>query len=492
MIANGFSLTRLLHWVLLGFAAYILLDFLTLAIRYIQYPFEIDYGEGCSLVFLSQLKEHGTYFFDINHYPFSYAAYPPVFFLLAWILNRWVPSMLMDMRLLSTLATCAIVPLLYFLIYHRTRHKVLALIFSISFLSIWFVKLWAPLARVDMLACLFSLAGLFVFQLNIRSRNRYWAFLFFFLAFFTKQSAFLAPLSIFFYTLIRKDQRPYLFSYLAFYLIPLLAGFLALDFYTRGEAFKHLVLYTAQRKFDLPIYLMVMKNFLLTLPVFLVLAFPFRFITQVRRGDNAIYAGYFILNLGYTVSVGFTGSNYNYLIEPALSILIFAAIVAHYWIRSENPGAKLQRKVIISLVLIQMVGACVLSDEVGAKGMFSRFTRGPQFAGEAWNEDTLKEWRTTVFGDVLCENLSLAVMSSRPIFFGCVPPAGEEGHWCPGQLVADCHQQRFSLIIAGIRMHRIPEIMKCLEQKYDLAAQLQDHWVYRPKGENADEEVRKP
>ena len=69
--------------------------------------------------------------------------------------------------------------------------------FALLLLAPWFVQTWAALGRVDMLACLLSLAGLHLFhRVGPDGRGRFAAYACFSLAFFTKQNALLAPAAL--------------------------------------------------------------------------------------------------------------------------------------------------------------------------------------------------------------------------------------------------------------------------------------------------------
>jgi len=459
-----------------------LISFLILSIQYLHYPYEIDYGEGCSMLFLSQLQTFGTYFFDINNYPFSYATYPPVFMLLGWLVNLFVPSMLMALRLLSVIATGLLLVVLYCLIYNRTRQRILSLIFTLSFIGVWFVKLWAPLARVDMLVFFFTTTGLLIFQVWIKDKRRYWAFLFFILAFFTKQNAILAPLSILLFSLAHKEQRRYFLSYVAVYTIPILSLFLLLDVYTHGEAFKHLILYTSQRGFDPLTFVKYLLIFFSTFAILLSLASPFRFMKKIWASDDLIYWFYLVLNLFSIPTVAMTGANLNYLIEPALSIIIWSSILSNHWV--QNDILKAQTRYSFLLFLI-MANAFLLF----IAGVFVRKSINIPLTDELYfvegayqNNRNEKEALGAILkntpGEVLCEDLTLLVLEQKPVLLGCSYPLAEQGLWSPERLIEDCEKKRFGGIFLLKRIQVIPELAACIEKHYLLKKNVGPYRVY--------------
>jgi hypothetical protein len=470
--------------ITLALFAYSFFDFFSTTYNYMKYPYEIDYGEGCSMLFLSQLQTQGTYFFDINNYPFSYATYPPVFILLGWVINLFIPSMLMAMRLLSVIATCLLMVVLYLLIYNRTRQRLLSIIFTLSFLSIWFVKLWAPLARVDMLVFCFTTTGLLIFQVWIRDNRRYWAFLFFVLAFFTKQNAVLAPLSILLFSLAHKDQRKYFLSYLASYAIPILALFFLLDVYTHGEAFKHLILYTAQRSFNLLIFFQGLLILLSTLAILLPLASPFRFVKKIWASDDLIYWLYLVLNLLSIPSVAVTGANINNFIEPALSTIILGAILSNYWIKNDSGKLHIRRPFLFFMALASLI--LLFSVDIFVRKLTSSPSTDDLYFIEGVyrnnrNEKKLLEAALKKTpGDVLCEDLTLLIQNRKPVLLGCSYPLAEQGLWNPEALVESCHKKRFSGIFLLKRIHAMPELAACIEKNYLLKKNIGPYRLYKP------------
>ena len=110
----------------------------------------------------------------------------------------------------------------------------------------WFVQTWGPLARVDMLAIFFSIAGLLAFRRGARLGL---VFTLFWLAFFTKQNALLAPAAVLLSMPASGPPRRFAAAPPASSL-PLAALFGLLVLATHGEAYRHLVTYTAAARLD--------------------------------------------------------------------------------------------------------------------------------------------------------------------------------------------------------------------------------------------------
>jgi hypothetical protein len=469
------TLTLLIFFILI----YQFFDLLLVGKDVLKYPYEIDYGEGCGMVFLKQLITHGTYFFDINALPFSYATYPPFFFLCAAFINLFSPSILLSMRALSFFSACVTPVVLYALIRQNTKSKTLSVIFAFSFLNIWFVREWAPLARVDMFCCFLTLLGLYIFQKNLQNNYRYLAFLCLGTAFFTKQNSLLGPGAILLYSMVNKEQRKYFFPYLGSFLIPVLAIFLFLNRWTHGEAWNHLFVYTSQRAFISLDFAVIFKNFLETMIFFLALASLFRFRREVFQSTALIYWFFLLLNFLTLPSAGVTAASSNYLIQPSIAIIIFAAIISDLWIQKSPSSEKSIRLAIILLLLLtQNFWLFLKSSDVwwlsqGVKKW------GMEFGVMRDNRAMLSKIIQGEKGDVLSEDLTLLVGHNKPIFLGCSYPLAERGQWEPKGLIQDCKEGRFGTIIAGYRMREMSELFGTIQQRYKFFKKIGDYDVYK-------------
>jgi hypothetical protein len=161
---------------------------------YLRSPYSRDYGEGCILAMVQLLDERGTYFMDLHGYPYVHLNYPPGLSPCSCgPFHRWLGPTLWVPRLLSSLATLGIVAAVYALARRFGHSRGGAAVLAGIALCPWFVQTWGPLARVDMLAIFFSAAGLLAFRRGARLGI---VFVLFWLAFFTKQNALLAPAAV--------------------------------------------------------------------------------------------------------------------------------------------------------------------------------------------------------------------------------------------------------------------------------------------------------
>ncbi len=155
------------------------------------------------------LTERGNYFPDLDDYPFLVANYPPVFISLVALTQKVLGPSLVGPRLMALVATLGLLAVLFDTLRFMLGARAPALAFTVLFVMPWFVTTWAALARVDTTAILLSLAGLSSRAAPGPGRSRSWPALpLFWLAFFTKQNALVAPAAVLLDLGRRSGQAP--------------------------------------------------------------------------------------------------------------------------------------------------------------------------------------------------------------------------------------------------------------------------------------------
>ena len=159
-------------------------------------PWSGDYGEGCTLAMAQLLAERGNYFPDLADYPFFVANYPPVFLSLVALTQKVLGPSLFVPRFIALVATLGLLAVLFDTLRWMLGARAPALAFTVLFVMPWFVTTWAALARVDTTAILLSLAGLSIVLRRGTGAGAWPALPVFWLAFFTKQNALVAPAAV--------------------------------------------------------------------------------------------------------------------------------------------------------------------------------------------------------------------------------------------------------------------------------------------------------
>lgn len=320
---------------------------LSSSIVLIGYPFGADYGEG---IVWQQMRNimagHG--YAPLSVFPAIVYHYPPVFHVATGLLSNLIGSDELStgraISFLSTLATVPLVGLLAAWLGGSGKDRVAAIVggatVGLIFLSCQPVAEWAPLMRVDMIALLFSMAGL---VLALRATERpellHFAALCFTLSVFSKQVSIAAPVAAF---LGLVAVRPRLAMKLTV-LTVMQSGLvlLLLSWLTHGYFLRHIILYNVNRMS--PNGLSALIQPLRQQAIYIVLACAgagvlcHRLVGLWRQRTVQPFAVacivaalcYFILKTLMLVMIMKSGSSINYVVEwlGAVAILDGVAIV---------------------------------------------------------------------------------------------------------------------------------------------------------------------
>ena len=449
--------------------------FLDKARDFLASPWSRDYGEGCVLAMVQLLAERGTYFPDMRDYPLVHGNYPPVFIALNWLPYALFGPSLFFPRLLSVLATALLLGALFLLLLRLLGDRSTAALLSLSFLSPWFVQTWAALGRVDMLACLLSLLGLLLWD-HDRDQvgwRRYRAFPLFWLAFFTKQNALLAPAAVLLHGWL--EDRRELRRGLPAFLLPLVGLMGLLVVATGGQAWRHLVTYTAAAEYEWPRMVASYREFaLITWPAqALILAGLLLAGREVLAGPGRAFVFYWLLNLVALATIAKAGAAQNYYIEPWLSSLLAAGLALRV-LRARFPAG------------LAWSPACVLAVVLAASYARWEANRLPQAIrspGRALDFVALTQAVRETEGPILSENLSVLVVNGKRVL---VEPFGflqltRKGYLQPERVVRDCERGFFALVITEHRLREVPGLSECLDRRYAAWKHLGPYQALRPR-----------
>jgi hypothetical protein len=443
------------------------------AAEVVRTPWSRDYGEGCVLAMVQLLAERGNYFTSLRGYPYVHGNYPPVFPLLNLPAYLWLGPTLLVPRLLSVLATLALVLVLARLVHKETGSIGLGGSFGLLVLGPWFVQTWAALGRVDMVACLFSLAGLHFFhRFGPEGRGRWLGYVCLWLAFFTKQNALLAPAAVVLGLGLDPATRSRAPRVLVEIFLPLLALFGGLCLLTGGEAYNHLIPYTAAAQYEWARMGRACRDFFTLIGPLVALIVPAAVALGVSavRGATAAYLVYWLLNLGALVTISKAGAAQNYFIEPYVASLVLAAILL-------GQAARASRAVARAWPAYVLVVALVVTLADMERGRSHLPPQEPQELAE------LYAIVGATSGPILSEDLSALVLNHKPVLvepFGTVL-ISSRGLIQVDQIAADCRQGRFSLVVSDFRLRDIPGMDACLSERYESWKRLGSYELLRPR-----------
>ena len=468
---------RLALLVLAGLLGFFLWQFLAKSLLFLRSPFSPDYGEGQVLALIQRMQLDGTFFGDVQRYPMVLSTYAPLFMLVNVPGYQIFGPTLLQPRLVSLVAALALAGFLFALLRRRTGDAWMAGAFALIFFAPWFVQTWAAMARIDMLAQMLSVAGLYAFD-RLWPRGglrRYVPFLLFGAAFYTRQTTLVAPAAVLGSLLLEPSRRRDLPRALAAFAGPVLAVLLGMTLATRGQAWLHLVPYAAAAGYDLVHMARSYGSFLvLSGPlVLLVLAGLARRPGALLRGPNLPFTLFWMLSLAALSTIAKEGAGQNYFVEPFVATLLLAAIALGVLVEAGDVG----RRAWPVAVLVAAAAAGFVDHDLKR---LHQAIRAPQRARAFIELDSLVK---ATEGPVLSENLSVVVTNRKRAW---VEPWGmmllvKKGLWDPGVLVGDCRRQMFELVVTEWRLAEIPGIPECLDEAYQPLADLGPYQVFRPK-----------
>jgi len=315
--------------VLSSFLGLALIIFLAQGIIALIFEYPLDYGEGPLLNQAFRITQgEPLYPADITSPPYLISNYPPVFVLLnaffVWIFG---PSLFIG-RLIAFLCTLGAAFFIALILREFTPNQKLLplLIGSVTFLINPYVLEWSSLFRIDMLALLFSLAGLYYVIKNPQNNKVIiLASILFVLAAYTRQSFGLAaPLAALIWTWT-KNRKQALKLFLI-YAISGLAIFGLLQWLTDGGFFFHII--TANiNPFNWTTVLHFAQDIVQKMPWILTFLVFYLALGWYYTQSYPYLAPYLIAGMIATFTIGKVGSNVNYLVEISAGFALLTGTI---------------------------------------------------------------------------------------------------------------------------------------------------------------------
>lgn len=324
--------------------------FYWVAIR-ITYPYELEYGEGIVLWQAQHVSHFATAYAPITHYPFIVFHYTPLYQLVSLVVSKLTGNLLLAGRLVSSFSALGICLTLAWVVYRTTPVRASRLaavggaIVAMAFPCGLSMMRWAPFMRVDMLGLWLSFSGLAMFVLARTTAQRFFAFVLFVAAIYTKQSLVAGAVACLLVAgVMNLRQAIKLGAFTAALGGALLA---ALAFSTHGEVIKHLFAYNVNRFSILAVAHNLetdLQSTMLLIALAAAAAFgPIRDAARAFSQRNAAMLGtglsaspyrlalftftvHFILAALVSLTSGKSGSSINYYLELNLSACALASL----------------------------------------------------------------------------------------------------------------------------------------------------------------------
>jgi hypothetical protein len=206
--------SRWLHWVLWALAlaglGYLAGLTIWLGVSGLGFPYQLDYGEGIQLHFVSEWAKGHPIYRTLYSYPYITANYAPLTLVLALGLTPLLGVTYAAGRIWTLLAIVALAITLVAWIRQSGGRWLVAVGTALLFVGSPYIYHWAPLFRMDILGLALTVAGIYAVWRSVESRRPrllWLAAVLFVAALYAKQSFIFAPAAAISYLFFFVDRR---------------------------------------------------------------------------------------------------------------------------------------------------------------------------------------------------------------------------------------------------------------------------------------------
>lgn len=420
----------------------------------LQYPFQMDASEGFILEQATAIARGQSIYGPIDRPPFLVGNYPPLFqtFYAAFVGPKASLWSLVHGRILTIVATLICALLLAAIAAWITRRALPAILAPFLFLVTYEVYLWSPLVRVDFPALALTLSGLLVFIVS----NRRWSLalsgLLFTAAFYTRQTAILAPLACALALALHDRRRlPWFIGPAA---VVALIVLLILQKASGGEYFRHTVSYN-QNRMDWGVLWLLLKNEIWFFHCWLIVAAIVAAASglvflrspaiepQKKPALSALrfYAALAAISL---LSYAKIGAGVNYVLEPLAATVGLLAVTTGLLMRDNHRFGRWAASTFI--------GAILLTHSLWLIHRNVELFSAPNPAGlEKTRASGLAQYLRGVNGDILCEEPMFTMLAGRPVLFDpfIMSRLAKESKWDQSNFIRMIDRRRFARIVSN-------------------------------------------
>lgn len=458
------------------------LIFAIYALSALTYPYPLDYGEAPLVDQAVRLAQgQPIYPADLSTPPYTIANYPPLYVLALTPFVGDPAAAFTAGRAISVVSALLTAVFLALIIHTLSHNRFAALVTAVIFLAVPFVVYWSSLLRIDLLALLLSMAGLWLLARWPASR---WAMigagLLLIAAIYTRQSyALAAPLAAFVWLWTQQGRRR------ALELAGLVVGlgliiFAALTAVTGGGFFLHVIRANVN-----PFSWQSVGNWLLqvgsTMPLLSLGGLLTVALGYKRLPGWPLLAAYLLGSFLSALTIGKVGSNANYLLElsAALSLLAGALLA---WRHDKAPW---QHLVLLLLCTLQL-GWLV-------RGTMDRYVDG-DLVPRRNDEGPLVELETLLNNTpdpiLADEYMGLLTRNGRSLYLQPfeMTQLANDGVWDQTPLLDDLKSQTFPLVLIHhfspfpvYRERWTPEMLAALDVNYRPVQTMAGTVIYQPR-----------
>jgi len=317
------------------------LNFLYLSFTVLFYPYDLDVTESYVIIPAIRLLHGGPLYNDIRTpLQFSVVKHPPLFYILNYFSMIIFGETLFSARILVFLASLISGAFIFLIVKKITNDTKISLLPMLIFFSSYVTFQMATQARVDMIALLFSLAGVYFLLSYKKHKNLILSVFFFILAIFTNQTFLAAPISAFLYLILRDKKIGV--KFLILFLIPSIVIIILINFLTNGQFLLHTFHYSRGLiDFSLMTVFFSLRESL----IFLIIAL-FYFL---RKRKDFLFFWIFFALIILLIKLSREGSWINYLLEVTAVVSILVGVLL------KQTKDKIDFYFILILVSIQII-----------------------------------------------------------------------------------------------------------------------------------------
>lgn len=415
-----------------------LVVWLVTALKFIQYPYSLDFGEGILLAQSSMLAHGKNIYPSINNYPFIVSNYHPLYPFVAGIPFLFSNPGLWSGRLLTLLSAIGSMFLIGRIV-HRSSGKIeIGILAGLLPLCLNYPYNWAFVYRVDYLGVFLSLLGLYLYMYPPKKGGILISIIPFILAFFTKLNFVLAPIACLIDLFVKRDRQR--LQYLVVLIVGIAVPYLLINAATGFGMFHHTFSYTVNAFHPGR----MVEGYREIIGFTLLLWFPVVIGIANSKGKfKTLIISYLLMIVASLVTYGAEGSDSNYFIE-LLFVLPMAALI---WIPNADESKpekstqlNLRWLVLLSIVLFCFAGRVMESGEFGkAHGLNNKIEGGQKidmFIGNC-------------AGEVISEDLSFLARNNKEMLFQpyIMSLLARKDKWDQSRFVEDLRNKRFKLLV---------------------------------------------
>lgn len=450
----------------------------------IRFPFPLDYGEG-PLLNQAKLLAAGRNIYrpDLTDYPYTVANYPPVYVTMLALASRVLGLSYAIGRAITMTAALMSATFIVLILHALTDDRMASAVGGMLFFAFPYVIYWSSLARVDLVALAFSLAGILVIARWPYERGSpFVSALLMMGAVFTRQSYLLAaPLAVAGWLFLQSPRKA------ATFVLSLTTGTLVLfgflNALTQGGIFFHTVIANANYFSPSRLARYLLHFLLSSAPLLVIVLAELGSSTRRRQNTSVLPLLYLLGGFLSTLTIGKVGSEVNYFLELVAALCLVTGVAVARWRQSSR--TPWVRPILFALLALQTVWLLRLS-RLHTHPTTLRFQMQPEF-------ETLQDLVQEEPGPILAdEYMSLLVVNERELLLQPFEftRLADEGKWDQSRLIADIRARRFGLILISdqppvfsetlARSRWTPEMWGAIQEAYEPVRILAGTTLYRP------------